>query len=84
MRPALGISGQLRRLEEVRDAYREEYDRLDHIRRQIASLQMDEAEKARRIDTLQFQIAELERATSNQERKRSWKNGKASSAAQTS
>ena len=49
-------------LEEVREAYREEYDRLDHIRRQIASLQMDEAEKARRIDTLQFQIAELERA----------------------
>ena len=58
----LGYLDSFGGLEEVREAYREEYDRLDHIRRQIASLQMDEAEKARRIDTLQFQIAELERA----------------------
>ena len=58
----LGYLDSFGGLEEVREAYREEYDRLDHIRRQIASLQMDEAEKARRIDTLQFRIAELERA----------------------
>lgn len=32
------------------------------LRREIAALQMDEAEKARRIDSLEFQIAELERA----------------------
>ena len=37
-------------------------EELDTLRREIASLQMDEAEKARRLDILQFQIAELERA----------------------
>ena len=49
-------------LEGERGAYQEEYHRLEDIRRKIAALQMDEAEKARRMDTLQFQIAELERA----------------------
>ena len=42
--------------------YQEAYAALDQLRRPIAALQMDEAEKARRIDTLQFQIGELERA----------------------
>ena len=42
--------------------YQEAYAALDQLRRQIAALQMNEAEKARRIDTLQFQIGELERA----------------------
>ncbi len=45
------------------EAYHKEYTKLDTLRKQIASLQMDEAEKARRVDILQFQIAELERAT---------------------
>ena len=49
-------------LEGERGAYQEEYHRLEDIRRKIAALQMDEAEKARRMDTLQFQIDELERA----------------------
>lgn len=44
------------------EAYHKEYTKLDTLRKQIASLQMDEAEKARRVDILQFQIAELERA----------------------
>lgn len=44
------------------EAYHKEYAKLDTLRKQIASLQMDEAEKARRVDILQFQIAELERA----------------------
>ena len=43
-------------------SYQEAYEKLDTLRREIASLQMDEAEKARRLDILQFQIAELERA----------------------
>lgn len=43
-------------------AYREEYAKLDALRKQIASLQMDETEKARRLDILQFQIDELESA----------------------
>lgn len=38
------------------------YDALADLRRRIAALQMDEAEKARRIDSLEFQIGELERA----------------------
>lgn len=44
------------------DAFRADYDKLSRLRREIAALQMDEAEKARRIDNLQFQIGELERA----------------------
>lgn len=46
----------------VLSAYREEYVKLDALRKQIASLQMDETEKARRMDILQFQIDELENA----------------------
>ena len=44
------------------DAYRVCYNRLAALRREISALQMDEAEKARRIDSLEFQIGELERA----------------------
>ena len=49
-------------LEPALSAYREEYTKLDALRKQIASLQMDETEKARRLDILQFQIDELESA----------------------
>lgn len=58
----LGYLDSFGGLEPERTAYQEEYHKLDALRRQIASLQMDEAEKARRVDVLQFQIAELERA----------------------
>jgi len=44
------------------EAYRAEYEKLADLRRQISALEMNEAEKARRIDALQYQIAELERA----------------------
>ena len=44
------------------EAYAVKYKRFTDIRRQIAALQMDEAEKARRVDTLQYQIEELRRA----------------------
>ena len=43
-------------------AYREAYGGLAALQKQISALQMDEAEKARRVDALQFQIGELERA----------------------
>ena len=43
-------------------AYQEKYSALQRIENQISALQMDEAEKTRRIDTLQFQIQDLERA----------------------
>ena len=44
------------------NAYTEKYKHFTDIRRQIGALQMDEAEKARRLDTLQYQIEELKRA----------------------
>lgn len=44
------------------DTYTDKYNTLTDVRRKMAALQMDEAEKARRMDTLQYQIAELERA----------------------
>lgn len=50
------------RTEEPLNAYRTVYDALSALRGQIRSLQMDEAEKARRVDSLRFQIGELERA----------------------
>ena len=43
-------------------AYREKYDAMASLREQIRALQMDTAEKARRMDSLRFQIDELERA----------------------
>ncbi|MBR3641145.1 MAG: DNA repair protein RecN [Oscillibacter sp.] len=42
--------------------YRAAFGEMSALRAQIAALQMDEAEKARRVDSLQFQIAELTRA----------------------
>lgn len=44
------------------DDYGAQYAMLSELRRQIETLRMDEAEKARKIDTLTYQIAELERA----------------------
>ena len=44
------------------DAYGALYAALSATRREIDALKMDEAEKARRVDTLRHQIAELERA----------------------
>ena len=43
-------------------AYQAAFDRFQAIRHEMAALEMDEAEKARRIDSLSFQISELERA----------------------
>ena len=50
------------RVEEPFAAYRAAYDCLADLRSQIRALQMDEAEKARRMDSLRFQIGELELA----------------------
>lgn len=43
-------------------SYSEKFAALQEIQSKISALQMDESEKARRIDTLQFQIKDLERA----------------------
>ena len=50
------------RVESLAITYAEKYKNFIDIRRQIGALQMDEAEKARRVDTLQYQIEELRRA----------------------
>ena len=50
------------RVEILINTYAEKYKHFTDIRRQIGALQMDEAEKARRVDTLQYQIEELRRA----------------------
>lgn len=50
------------RVEPLAAAYRESYASLQSVARQIRALQMDEAEKARRMDTLRYQIEELDRA----------------------
>ena len=50
------------RTEETLTAYQQAYGVMADLRGQIRALQMDEAEKARRMDSLRFQIDELERA----------------------
>ena len=50
------------RVESLAITYAEKYKNFTDIRRKIGALQMDEAEKARRVDTLQYQIEELKRA----------------------
>ncbi len=50
------------RLDDLKARYQETFRKLSELKRKIQSLQMDEAEKARRMDTLRFQINELERA----------------------
>ncbi len=42
--------------------FQRSYEAVTALRRQIDALRMDESEKARRLDTLEFQIDELERA----------------------
>ena len=43
-------------------AFQTEYEALARLKSEIEALRMDEAEKSRRIDTLTYQIGELERA----------------------
>ena len=50
------------RTEKPLEDYQNAYAVLSDLREQIKALQMDEAEKARRVDSLRFQIGELERA----------------------
>ena len=50
------------KLETLINAYTEKYKDFTDIQRKIQSLEMDESEKARRVDTLTYQIGELERA----------------------
>ena len=49
-------------LETVLSEYRSAYDAAAELRREMEKLQMDESERQRRMDSLQYQISELERA----------------------
>lgn len=53
---------QYGRYEPLQAAYSEKFSALQALEKQMDALRMDEAEKARRVDTLQFQIQDLERA----------------------
>ena len=48
--------------EALRQKYREQYAAVDALRREIDRLQMDEGEKLRRMETLRYQIGEIEKA----------------------
>ncbi len=48
--------------EELRSGYREKFDTVVNIRGEIDRISMDEGEKLRRMETLRYQIAEIEKA----------------------
>ena len=48
--------------EDIRTVYGEKYAAVVKLRREIDSLTMDEGEKLRRMETLKYQIAEIEKA----------------------
>lgn len=58
----IGYLDSFGKTESLINAYAVKYKCFTDIRRQIGALQMDEAEKMHRVDTLQYQIEELKRA----------------------
>ena len=48
--------------EALRAAYAEKYEAVSKLRREIDKMTMDESEKLRRMETLRYQIAEIEKA----------------------
>lgn len=48
--------------ESIRQSYREKYETVADLRREIQRMTMDEGEKLRRMETLKYQIAEIEKA----------------------
>jgi len=48
--------------EQLRIAYTEKYEAVSKLRREIDKMTMDEGEKLRRMETLRYQIAEIEKA----------------------
>lgn len=76
------------KIKAVHTDYKAAYDAYRKLEREFSALQMDEGEKARRLDTLRFQIEELEganlqvgEAESLQERRRFLQNAESLSAA---
>lgn len=58
----LGYLDQFGGCQPLLESYQEAYRKWHGIRREMDKLQMDEAERSRRVDTLNYQIQELERA----------------------
>ena len=58
----LGYLDQFGGCQLLLESYQEAYRKWHDIRREMDKLQMDEAERSRRVDTLNYQIQELERA----------------------
>ena len=48
--------------EDLRAAYLEKYQTVDKLRKEINRMSMDESEKIRKMETLKYQIAEIEKA----------------------
>ena len=48
--------------QQIRQEYSEAFGAVSQLRRQIAAMTMDESEKLRRMETLKYQIAEIEKA----------------------
>ena len=46
----------------LREAYLEKYQAVEKLRKEISRISMDEGEKLRRMETLKYQIAEIEKA----------------------
>ena len=58
----LGYLDQFGGCQPLLESYQEAYRKWHDIRREMDKLQMDEEERSRRVDTLNYQIQELERA----------------------
>ena len=58
----LGYLDRFGKTASLLEDYRQAFGAVSALRRQIAALEMDEAERSRRVDTLEYQIRELERA----------------------
>ncbi len=58
----LGYLDRFGHTQPLLEEFQQSYRALSELRRQISALEMDEAERSRRVDTLTYQIKELERA----------------------
>ena len=58
----LGYLDRFGRTAHLLEAYQQAFGEVTALRKQISALEMDEAERSRRVDTLEYQIRELERA----------------------
>ena len=58
----LGYLDSFGKTQPLLDAFQQAYSTVSELKKKIGGLEMDEAERSRRVDTLTYQIGELERA----------------------